>query len=87
MSMLPWASQPTTTTRMPAMTALAGLVPWAEEGIRQTSRAWSSRLSCQARMVSRPAYSPWLPALGWSETASKPVISLSQVSSSRNMAW
>ena len=32
------ASQPTTTTRSPAMAALAGLVPCALDGIRQTSR-------------------------------------------------
>ena len=30
--MLPFSSQATTTTSMPAMTALAGLVPWAETG-------------------------------------------------------
>ena len=87
MSMLPAASQPTTTTRIPAMTALAGLVPWAEEGIRQTSRALSPRPSCQPRMARRPAYSPWLPALGCSETASKPVISFSQASRSWNRVW
>src|SRR2546428_13754835 len=39
--MLPRSSQPTPTTLSPAMTALAGLVPWAETGIRQTSR-WLS---------------------------------------------
>ena len=39
--MLPWSSQATTTTSMPAITALAGLVPCAEEGIRQTLR-WPS---------------------------------------------
>ena len=61
---------------MPAMMAEAGLVPWAEEGMRQMSRWPSPRCSCQARMTRRPAYSPWLPALGWSETASKPVICL-----------
>jgi hypothetical protein len=32
------ASQTTGTTFMPAMTALAGLVPWADWGIRQTLR-------------------------------------------------
>ena len=37
-STLPASSQATTTTRMPAMTALAALVPCAELGIRQTSR-------------------------------------------------
>lgn len=36
--MLPYLSHPTTTTFIPAMTALAGLVPWAEEGMMQTLR-------------------------------------------------
>ncbi len=44
-STLPPASHSTITTRMPASAALAGLVPWAEEGIRQTSRWSSPRLS------------------------------------------
>ena len=39
-------------------------------------------LSCQPRIASRPAYSPWLPALGCSETASKPVISPASASRS-----
>ena len=43
-STLPSSSQATTTTRMPAMTALAALVPWAEAGMRQTSRSASPRL-------------------------------------------
>jgi hypothetical protein len=34
-------------------------------------------------MQRRPAYSPWLPALGCSETAAKPVISASSSSSWR----
>jgi hypothetical protein len=45
-SMLPSSSQATTTTRIPASRALAGLVPWAEAGIRQTSR-------CSCRRGSR----------------------------------
>ena len=58
-------------------------MPWAEAGIRQTSRCASPRLSVvlpdaeQAR-----AYSPCEPALGCSETAAKPVSSQSQSSSS-----
>ncbi len=36
--MFPRASQATATTRNPAIAALAGLVPWAETGIRQTVR-------------------------------------------------
>ena len=42
-SMLPCLSHPTTTTFMPAITALAGLVPWALLGIRHTSRCDSPR--------------------------------------------
>ena len=41
MSMLPSASQPMATMRMPHMAAEAGLVPCAETGMRQTSRAAS----------------------------------------------
>ena len=42
-STLPASSQRTATTRKPAITALAGLVPWAETGIRHTSRCASPR--------------------------------------------
>ena len=73
-------SQATATTFRPAMTALAGLVPWAEVGMRQTLRWPSQRLRCQARMTSRPAYSPCEPALGCSEMPAKPVISASHSS-------
>ena len=41
--MLPFSSHFTTTTFMPAITALAGLVPCAEVGIRQTLRSLSPR--------------------------------------------
>ncbi len=41
--MLPFASEATTTTRRPAFTALAALVPWAELGTRHTSREDSPR--------------------------------------------
>ena len=37
-STLPCSSVRTTTTRMPAATAVAGLVPWADAGISTTSR-------------------------------------------------
>jgi hypothetical protein len=37
-STLPLSSQATTTTRMPAITALAAFVPCALDGIRHTSR-------------------------------------------------
>ena len=42
-STFPSSSQATTTTRMPAITADAALVPWAELGMRHTSRAGSPR--------------------------------------------
>ena len=42
-STLPSASAPTTTTLIPHICAEAGLVPWAEEGIRQTVRCVSPR--------------------------------------------
>jgi hypothetical protein len=57
--MLPWSSHSTTTTFMPAMTALAGLVPWAELGIRQTSRWPSPR-----RLVGADDQQPGVLALG-----------------------
>ncbi|SKY94936.1 Uncharacterised protein [Mycobacteroides abscessus subsp. abscessus] len=40
----PFSRHATTTTRMPAMTADAALVPCALDGIKQMSRAASSRL-------------------------------------------
>lgn len=43
---------------VPAMTAVAGLVPWAEVGMMQTSRWFSPRVSWYFLMHSRPAYSP-----------------------------
>jgi hypothetical protein len=42
-SMLPFVSHATATTFMPAMTALAGFVPCAEVGIKQTLRCASPR--------------------------------------------
>ena len=69
----------TTTTFMPAITALAGLVPCADCGMRQTSRCASPRARWYARITSRPAYSPCEPAFGCSDTAAKPVISASCV--------
>ena len=78
-SMLPSRSQPTTTTFIPAIAALAGLVPCAEDGIRHMSRCCSPRDSCHARITSRPAYSPCEPAFGCSDTAANPVTAQSQV--------
>ena len=46
------------------MTALAGFVPCAEEGMRHTFRCPSSRLAWYARMTSSPVYSPDAPELG-----------------------
>ena len=43
MSTLPSASVATTTTSIPAITALAALVPWALDGIRHTRRSSSPR--------------------------------------------
>ena len=43
MSMLPSSSVFTTTTFIPAITALAGFVPCADCGMRQTSRSLSPR--------------------------------------------
>ena len=80
-SMLPFASVFTTTTCMPAITALAGLVPCADCGIRQTVRCVSPRDSWYARITSSPVYSPCEPAFGCSETAGNPVISASAASS------
>ena len=69
-STLPSSSQATTTTRMPAIAALAALVPCADDGMRHTARVASPLFAWYSRMASRPASSPWLPALGWSDTAS-----------------
>merc|ERR1719502_1938299 len=56
------------------MTADAGFVPCALTGMRQMLR-WPSPMDCwYARIARRPAYSPDAPELGWTETASKPVI-------------
>ncbi|MNR18959.1 hypothetical protein D3C85_1357210 [compost metagenome] len=68
-STLPSASHATTTTFMPAIWADAGLVPCADEGIRQMSRCASPRLAWYFWMISRPAYSPCEPAFGCRLTA------------------
>ena len=44
MSTFPRSSQATTTTDIPAITALAAFVPWALDGIKQTVRSLSPRL-------------------------------------------
>jgi hypothetical protein len=86
-SMFPSSSHFTTCTFIPAMTAEAGFVPWAEEGMRQTSRCASPRSRCQARITRSPVYSPWAPELGCRETAGSPEISASQTSRSRITCW
>ena len=65
--------------------ALAGFVPCAEAGMRQTLRWWSPRDLWYARMAISPVYSPEAPELGCSDTASKPVISHSISLSSANI--
>ncbi len=70
MSTSPSSAVFTTTTFMPAMTALAALVPCAEDGIRQTVRPCSPFARWYARTARSPANSPCEPALGWMETAS-----------------
>ena len=83
--MLPSRVLATTTTRMPAMTALAGLVPCADAGISTTSRCVSPRSRWYARITISPANSPCAPEFGCSDTAAKPVISQSAASSSRKI--
>jgi hypothetical protein len=84
--MFPLASVFVTTTVIPAMTALAGLVPCADCGMRQTVRCVSPRDRWYAAIVSSPAYSPCEPAFGCSDTAWKPVISASAASRLRNIS-
>ena len=67
------------------MAALAGFVPCADSGIRQTFRRVSPRLSWYARIISNPVNSPWEPAFGCRLTAWKPVISASWASRSAAM--
>ena len=78
------------TTVKPAMTAEAGLVPWAESGTMILVRAVSFRCVWYALMSSRPVNSPWAPAAGWKVMASMPVISprsLAEASSTSRQPW
>jgi hypothetical protein len=84
MSMSPFSPVLTTTIFIPAIAALAGFVPWALCGMRQTLRCPSPRTSWYFRITSRPAYSPCDPAFGCSDTAAKPVMSQRSASSVRN---
>ena len=61
----------TVTVLKPAIEAVAGLVPWAVSGIRTFERLLL-RASCQARITSIPASSPWAPAAGCRVTRAKP---------------
>ena len=63
------------------MTALAALVPCADDGIRHTSRCRWPVASWYRWIASSPASSPCEPALGCTLTASYPVTSASHRSS------
>ena len=67
---------------MPAITALAGLVPWAEEGIKAIFLCESPLLKWYWRITIKPVYSPCAPLFGWKETPAKPVISDNQLCNS-----
>ena len=69
------SSQFTIKISIPHICALAGLVPWALLGIIQIFLLVSEFFSWYFCIANKPANSPCAPALGWSETASKPVIS------------
>ena len=73
--MFPNLSVPTTTTFIPAITADAGLVPWADDGIIQIFLFVWFKLLKYERITMRPAYSPWAPELGCKEVPLNPVIS------------
>ncbi len=74
MSMLPLESTPVVTTFIPAMTADAGLVPWADVGMMQIFLLPSPLDLWKPLMAISPAYSPAAPELGCRETESKPVM-------------
>ena len=71
----PWLSVPITTTFMPAITAEAGLVPWAEDGIKHIF-LWPCEILFKYALITiNPAYSPWAPELGCNDVPENPVIS------------
>ena len=72
-SVLPCSSHLTTTGSNPACTHDAGFVPWAEAGISSTLRSGACCAS-QARITTKPVYSPAAPDVGCNVQASKPVI-------------
>src|SRR6056300_1017267 len=73
-----------TTTFIPTICALAGFVPCAELGIKQTFLFLSPLFSWYFFITIKPANSPWAPALGCNDTPEKPVIDLSQFFKSVN---
>ena len=85
MSIFPFSSHLVTMILNPAIDALAGLVPCADEGINTILR-WPSPLSFKySRITIKPVYSPCAPALGCKLIASKPVISHNAFSSSEKI--
>ena len=75
--MLPLESTPVVTTFIPAMTADAGLVPWADVGMMPIFLLPSPLDLWKPLMAISPAYSPAAPELGCRETESKPVMTAS----------
>ena len=73
--MPPSGLEGTLTQVKPAMTAVAGFVPWAESGTMILVRLWSPRALWYCLMSSTPVSSPWAPAAGWKVISSMPVIS------------
>src|SRR5690606_41227799 len=86
-SMFPFSVDFVTTTFMPAITALAGLVPCAEDGIKQMFLCWSPLDSWYALITINPAYSPCAPEFGCNEVAANPVILVNWSSSSFKTVW
>ena len=80
-SIFPYSSHLIITTFIPAITALAGFVPCADDGIRQIFLCSSPLLLKYSRIIINPVYSPAAPELGWNEIAEKPVISQKSFSS------
>src|SRR5210317_745517 len=78
MSTFPCSSHLITTTFMPTICALAGFVPCAELGIRQTFLFVSPFCSWYFLITIKPANSPCAPALGCKDTPENPVTDLNQ---------
>src|SRR5690554_7235067 len=87
MSIFPSSSHFVTTTWNPAITAEAGLVPCAEEGIKQIF-LWDSLFDLWNALITiNPAYSPCAPEFGWKDIEWNPVISHKSASNSLNIVW